>query len=221
MTPEEREARIETKGRALVKSLANKYWSQVDAPHTTYAEAISIGMIAVRALEPSFDARRGVQFTTYLHSRVKGAILDALTGARVKSAIEAALKAEAQRYSANLSDQFDIWYATPEERRSLFGAEAARLAATLAATAEAQAFDVRGSEDDTIAHVDLLRVRGIVGAVLPTLKASLRIIWTEHYEAGKTCDAIAAEYDIDVSTVERQKKAFNEAVAEAMTKKGK
>lgn len=206
LLPLEIQNRVETKGKALVLKLAR----ELATDEGLRLRMVTEGTIAMMAVAARYD-RALSQFTTFLYPYVRGAMIDLRDQERKVSRLERAIKHEARRVQATMSDQFEIFYDDEATTAHNLGTCAQRLASMLVSGVVAHVKQA-GTEDDLGEREQHRIVMDTVEAILPKLPETKRRVWTLYHEENKTLAQVAAELGISVISARR----YQEEVADVL-----
>lgn len=206
LLPPEIKQRVDTKGRALVLKLAK----DLATNEGMRLRMVTEGTIAMMAIAGGYN-RELSQFTTYIYPYVRGAMIDLRNKEQKESRLEAAIKQEARRAQATMSDQFEIFYDDDATTRHKLGACAQRIASTLVSGVVAHVKRA-GTEDDLGEREQHRIVMDTIDATLPMLDEMKRRVWTLYHEESKTLAEVAKELGISVISARR----YQEEVADVL-----
>jgi RNA polymerase sigma factor FliA len=186
----------------LVRKIALRVRSELDLT-CELDDLIAFGFRGLLEARERFDPSRGVQFTTFAHYRVRGAVLDGVRKmARLPRRVHQKRRA-AEAIDWAIEAQGEARAATPEARADLDATLAAvddvlgKITATfmLAAVGQDESAAPESPEEQLIGATERQRLR----VALETLPERERIVVTGMYFEGRNLDDIGAELGISKS----------------------
>lgn len=190
----------------LVRKLAGRVRAQLELT-TDLDDLMAYGYRGLLEARARFDPSRGVQFTSFAHYRIRGAILDGVRQMAYlpRRAHESRRAAEALDRAA---EEVALERAASPEDRAEIGAALAAIDDILGKTCAAFVISVVGqSSDDAPVAVDeeVIRAedRARVAAALHLLDERERKLIEGHYFADRTLEEVGAEMGISKSWASR------------------